>query len=176
MTPATLPRPWRPTACASFAIFSTGDLVALDLEGNQVWAKNVGVPDKSLRPFFLARDLRRHPAGPIRPERKQFFTGLDVATGQARWRTPRDFGASWSSPALLVNTGERDEVILAADPDIVSYDPKNGKEFWRAECLERAEVARRRSTRTAWSTSPPIIPNSPRSMSRLTRSFGKTRI
>ena len=123
-----------------FAIFSTGDLVAFDFEGNRVWAKNLGVPDK---PYGHSSSLVVYEnLLLIQYDQREnsFLAALDGATGQVRWRTPRDFGPSWSSPAL-VNTGERVEVILAADPAVVSYDPKNGKELWRCECLKRAEVA-----------------------------------
>ncbi len=123
-----------------FAIFSNGDLVAFDFDGNQVWGKNLGIPENSYgysSSLVVYEDLLL-----VQYDRDEdsFFTGLDVATGQQRWRTARDFGASWSSPAVY-NTGERDEVVLVADPMVVSYDPKNGKELWRVECLEGGEVA-----------------------------------
>ncbi len=123
-----------------FAIFSNGDLVAFDFDGKQVWAKNMGVPEN---PYGYSSSLVVYENLLLIQydiDENSFFTGLDVATGQKRWRTPRDFGPSWSSPALI-NTGERDEVILAADPMVVSYDPKNGKELWRVECLEGGEIA-----------------------------------
>ncbi len=123
-----------------FAIFANGDLIAFDLEGNKMWAKYMGTPENhyghssSLLVFedilMIQFDQEEH----------GFLTGLDVATGKERWRTPRKFGTSWSSPALI-NTGDRFEVVLAADPAVVSYDPKTGEELWRVDCLERAEVA-----------------------------------
>ncbi len=123
-----------------FAIFSNGDLAAFDFEGNQVWAKNLGVPEN---PYGYSSSLvvyKNLLLIQYDREEDSFFTGLDVATGQKRWRTPRDFGPSWSSPALF-NAGERDEVVLIADPMVISYDPNNGKELWRLECLEGGEIA-----------------------------------
>ncbi|MFK5924534.1 MAG: PQQ-binding-like beta-propeller repeat protein [Verrucomicrobiota bacterium] len=123
-----------------FAIFSNGDLVAFDFEGSQVWAKNLGVPENAYG--YSSSLVVYESLLLIQYDRDEdsFFTGLDVATGQKRWRTPRDFGASWSTP-LVFNSGERDEVVLVADPMVVSYDPKNGKELWRVECLEGGEIA-----------------------------------
>ncbi len=123
-----------------FAIFATGDLVAFDLDGKQAWAQNLGVPDIS---YGYSSSLVVHEnllLVQFDHREDSFLIGLDSATGQKRWRTPRKLGPSWSSPALI-NTGERVEVILSAGGAVVSYDPKNGKELWRCECLERAEVA-----------------------------------
>lgn len=123
-----------------FAIFANGDLAAFDLEGRQVWAKNVGVPENPYghaSSLVIYEDLLL-----VQYDQKKdgFFAGLDGATGNERWRAPRNFGPSWSSPTVF-HSGERDEVVLAADPAVVSYDPKTGKELWRVDCLERAEVA-----------------------------------
>ena len=123
-----------------FAIFSNGDLAALDFEGKQVWAKNLGVPEN---PYGYSSSLVVYEnLLLIQYDREEdsFVTGLDVATGKEKWKTPRDFGPSWSSPALI-DTDEGTQLILAADPMVVSYDPKNGKELWRVECLEGGEIA-----------------------------------
>ncbi len=149
-SPATPPKVTRDTGYAAatmatdgvrvFAIFATGDLAAFDLDGTQVWAKNLGVPDIS---YGYSSSLVVHEnllLIQFDHREDSFLFGLDSATGQMRWKTPRKLGPSWSSPALI-NTGERVEVILSASGAVVSYDPKNGKELWRCKCLERAEVA-----------------------------------
>ena len=123
-----------------YAIFSTGDIVALDLDGGQIWGQNLGVPDN---PYGHSSSLAIHQdilLVQYDQEENGVFLGLDARTGEVRWKVARDLGASWSSP-LLVNTGERMEVILAAEPAVVSYDPSSGKELWRREGLEGGEVA-----------------------------------
>ena len=125
-----------------FAVFANGDLVALDLDGNPVWSRYVGKPEN---PYGFASSLAIHKDIVIvqfDQEVGSYLGGFDVKTGQPRWRTPRDFGPSWSTPTV-VNTGERDEVIVAAEPTVVSYDPNNGKELWRVDCLSHGEVASR---------------------------------
>ena len=123
-----------------FAIFATGDLVALDFEGNRLWGRNLGVPDNpyghssSLGLFedILLVQFDHKDGGAL--------FGLAVDTGDTRWKTPRDFGTSWASP-LVIDTGESNEVVLSADPFVVSYDAKTGNELWRVKCLEGGEVA-----------------------------------
>ncbi|HIG28892.1 MAG TPA: hypothetical protein EYQ50_14295 [Verrucomicrobiales bacterium] len=123
-----------------FAIFSTGDIISLDVEGKQIWGRNLGVPDN---PYGHASSLVIHEdllLVQYDQSENGRFLGLDIQTGDTRWETKRDLDSSWASP-LLVNTGERLEVILAAEPAIVSYDPNNGKELWRMPGLEGGEVA-----------------------------------
>lgn len=123
-----------------FAIFATGDLVALDFDGKPVWGKNLGVPNNpyghssSLELFedTLLVQFDHTDGGAL--------FGLAVDSGDTKWKTPRDFGTSWASP-LVIDTGESSEVILSAEPFVVSYDPKTGKELWRVECLGGGEVA-----------------------------------
>lgn len=123
-----------------FASFANGDLVALDLDGNPVWGKNLGLPENT---YGYASSLLTHGETlfvQYDQDEAGFVAGYDVATGEERWKTARDFGASWSSPAVY-DTGERDELILAAEPTVVSYDPATGSELWRVDCLDHGEVA-----------------------------------
>ena len=125
-----------------FAMFGNGDLIALDLEGNPVWSKNIGIPEN---PYGYATSLLIYQDILIVQfdnEKDSYVGGFDVKTGQARWKTPRDFGPSWSTPTVVYRD-EGDELVLAAEPTVVSYDPKNGKELWRVDCLGHGEVAAR---------------------------------
>jgi len=123
-----------------FAIFANGDLVALDFDGKPLWQLSLGLPENaygyssSLASF---EDLVI-----VQFDRKQdsFIAGIEAATGEMRWQTKRDFGPSWASPQII-QTREGSQLITAADPDVVSYDPRTGKELWRVECLKGAEVA-----------------------------------
>lgn len=123
-----------------FAIFSTGDIVALDFEGKKVWDRNLGVPEN---PYGHGSSLELHNDVLIvqyDQEEHSFVAGLDIATGKDRWKTDRKFGPSWASPLVLRTEGVN-EVILSADPKVVAYDPTTGKELWNVECLKGGEVA-----------------------------------
>lgn len=119
---------------AVFAIFATGDVLALDMTGKRIWARNLGVPDNhyghgsSLIVYkdklLIQYDTNR--AGKL--------LALNTQTGNTVWETARSSKISWSSP-ILVNTGSRTEVILTTNPNVNGYDPETGKELWNIACL-----------------------------------------
>ncbi len=119
---------------AVYAIFSNGDLIALSMDGKKLWAKNLGMPQnhyghssslmiwKDL--LIIQWDQRVEPR----------IMALSVKTGETVWSTPRQVKISWASP-IIVNTGQRTELILAAEPYVASYNPDNGQELWKIDCV-----------------------------------------
>jgi outer membrane protein assembly factor BamB len=60
---------------------------------------------------------------------------LRSSNGDEVDRTLRpDVQISWASP-ILINTGEKTEIVLNAAPLVIGYDPAHGKELWRMDCL-----------------------------------------
>ncbi len=117
-----------------YAIFSNGDIVGLDFEGNTKWAKNVGVPDNH---YGHSSSLLIHNNKVIVQYDQKNITqvmALSAASGETVWSKDRDVKVSWASP-IIVNTGNRDELILAAEPFIISYNPDSGEELWRVDCI-----------------------------------------
>ena len=121
------------------AIFANGDVGAWDLAGKRQWTKSLGVPESA---YGYAASLAIYEDRLIiqldqgsEPEKQQSaLIALDTATGQQAWRTPRPVRNSWSSP-IVVPTASGAQVITAADPFVMGYDAKTGKELWRAKCL-----------------------------------------
>ena len=119
---------------AVFAIFATGDVIALDLSGKRLWARNLGMPDNHYghaSSLIISKDkllvqYDTNKAGKL--------IALSTQTGETKWETLRKSRIAWSSPAL-VNTGSRMEVILSTNPNVSSYNPETGKELWSVDCL-----------------------------------------
>jgi outer membrane protein assembly factor BamB/preprotein translocase subunit SecG len=119
---------------AIYAIFSNGDLVALDLNGKKLWEKNLGMPQNHYghssslmiwkKLLIIQYDQRTEPK----------LIALSAATGEVAWSTLRQVKISWASP-IIVNTGKRTEIILAAEPYIASYNPENGEELWKLDAI-----------------------------------------
>jgi len=117
-----------------FALFATGDIVCLDLDGNRIWVKNLGMPDNHYghsSSLITYQDLLIIPFDQNTGGR---LLALRARSGDLVYDTPRDVGISWASP-ILVNTGDRDELILNSNPFVMSHDPQTGEELWRVQCM-----------------------------------------
>ena len=117
-----------------YAIFANGDLIALDFEGEKVWAKNLGLPRNHYghsSSLAMYRDLLIVQFDQSGSTNIMAFAGK---TGEQVWKTSRDVKISLSSP-IIVNTGKQTEVMLVAEPFVISYNPSTGKELWRFNCI-----------------------------------------
>lgn len=116
------------------AIFATGDVVCVDMDGNRKWAKNLGMPDNhyghssSLLIYqgILLIQFDTNKQGKV--------LGLDILSGETKWETLRTSKISWASP-ILANLGDHTELILTSSPQVAGYDPLSGEELWSIDCL-----------------------------------------
>jgi len=117
-----------------FAIFANGDIAAFTMDGKPAWSKNLGIPDNHYG--YASSLIMFHDLVIVQYDQRKSARVLALAaeTGETIWETNRDVKISWASP-VLVNTGNRFELILAADPFVISYNPTNGQELWRLKCL-----------------------------------------
>ncbi len=119
---------------AVFAIFATGDVLALDMSGKRLWARNLGVPDNHYGHGSSLIIYKNKLLVQYDTNRSGKLLALDTQTGNTVWETARNSKISWSSP-ILANTGSRTEVILTTNPNVNGYDPETGKELWNIACL-----------------------------------------
>jgi outer membrane protein assembly factor BamB len=117
-----------------FAIFSTGDVIALDMNGNKAWGKNLGVPQNhygyssSLYIYDDKLIIQYDHKGASK------IIALSTNSGDIVWSTDRKGKISWASP-VIVEHNNRVEILLVTDPFVASYDANTGKELWRFDCL-----------------------------------------
>jgi len=121
-----------------YAIFANADLAALDLEGKQVWSKNVGPLDNhyghaaSLDTYqnllLVLLDQATEDDG------KSKLLALDGATGRVVWEAKRPVMASWSTP-IVARTSKGDQLVTSSKPWVIAYDPATGSELWKADCM-----------------------------------------
>lgn len=116
------------------AIFATGDMICADTNGKLLWSKNVGVPDNHYgyaSSLLLFRDMvivqYDNQANP------RVFA-LDLATGAEKWSKSRPEKITWSSP-IIATVNNQPQLILMGNPAITAYNPMNGEQLWRVECL-----------------------------------------
>ena len=116
------------------AVFASGDLICADMEGKRVWAKNLGVPDNH---YGYASSLLAFGNSLIvqydNPNVK-YVVSLDIATGNELWRKTRTGKPAWSSP-VITYVNNNPQLLLLGDPSFVAYNPTNGEQLWRVDCM-----------------------------------------
>jgi outer membrane protein assembly factor BamB len=116
------------------AVFSNGNLVCFDPDGKKKWAKNIGVPESSYgysSSLLIYNDLL---LVQFDSNTKISLMGIDLKTGDQKWETLRPGRPVWSSPVMGFFEG-KPELIINGNPDVSSYDPMEGKELWKLECM-----------------------------------------
>lgn len=117
-----------------FAMFANGDVIALDFNGKQQWAKNLGVPDNHYGHSSSLLVYQDKLVVQYDHKKSARVMALSTATGDELWNTKRKVRVSWASP-VIAQIGGSTQVILAADPNVASYDVNTGKELWKLDCI-----------------------------------------
>ena len=128
-----------PTAASDgkriFALFSSNDLVCVDLKGNLQWFRGLtqDYPNASnslgmsSSPVVVGDTL----VVQIENDSQSLAVGVDVATGENRWRLERPTLANWTSPLVLPATDPADSVVvLQSGRGLLAVEPRTGKTRW----------------------------------------------
>ena len=120
-----------------FAIYANGDLAAFDFDGNQLWAKNLGLP-KNIYGYAASLVMYRNTLliqydQGAADDNISALIAIDSATGKTAWRKKRPVANSWTT-GIIVDSGSP-QLITCADPWVIAYRPDTGDEIWRADCL-----------------------------------------
>ena len=116
-----------------YASFGRHGLFAFDFNGKIAWQHKFGIIDNYHGPagspvLYKDRIFIFQDANPA-PGQTAFVGAFDKATGKPIWQTPRRESVGWGT-AVVINTGERDELIVSSQYRVAAYDPENGKELW----------------------------------------------
>ena len=116
-----------------FAIFSTGNLVAVDMKGQVAWTRQLGPPKSSYGYASSLIVCKRLFVQMDDGERATLYA-LDSATGKTVWEKKRTVTQSWASPIIAVSGG-REMVLLAENPTAGAYDVNTGEMIVSHKCL-----------------------------------------
>jgi outer membrane protein assembly factor BamB len=116
------------------AIFSNGNISCFDMDGKQIWAKNIGVPESSYGYASSLLIYKNILLVQFDSNIKISLMGFDLDKGDQKWETLRKGHAVWSSPVMGYFTG-KSELIINGNPTVSGYDPVTGKELWEVECM-----------------------------------------
>lgn len=127
-----------------YAWQGSAGVVAYDLEGKQLWHKDLG-------PFL---HIWGNAASPVvhgenliiscGPGPRSMLVALDRKSGEIVWQTdfpdargekPDDWKGSWATPVLRKTSDGGDEIVLPLPEYVAGFDPANGKEIWRCRGL-----------------------------------------
>jgi len=143
-SPAVMPKVTEDTGYAAaslavdgkgvYAIFANGDVVAISLEGKQLWGRNLGVPKNhyahasSLQVWNnkIVVQYDTHTGGRM--------LALNTANGESVWDVKRPVQISWASPALIKVDGKI-QIVTSADPYVMGHDLATGEELWKVEAM-----------------------------------------
>lgn len=116
-----------------YASFGRHGLIAVDLTGRIVWHRRFGNIDNYHGPagspllykdrIFLYQDHRSNTG------QSAFVAAFDAKTGTTIWETPRAETVGWGTP-VMIDAGDRDELIVSSQRRVVAYDPDSGRELW----------------------------------------------
>lgn len=120
-----------------YAIFANGDVLAFDLEGKRIWARNLGVP---FNPYGHASSLamcknmilvQLDPAS--EEEEGSKIVALDSQSGATAWEVRRPVEASWATP-IVMETRLGPRIVTSSDRWIIAHEPQDGRIVWQVEC------------------------------------------
>ncbi len=122
-----------------YALFSSNDLFVLDLDGNEVWSKDLTAEHEGLGNDFGMASSPALVDGAVvvqcNGEMSGFVAAYDAATGELRWLQERPNQSSWTSP-YIVPTGVDDApqgIVVQTPKGIELLAPQSGESLWRVE-------------------------------------------
>lgn len=89
------------------AIFSNGDIIAFDINGNKVWAKNLGLPENHYGHSSSLLIYKDKVIIQFDDRKTAKLLALSTKTGEVKWSTPRAVKISWASPVLIDNGSKK---------------------------------------------------------------------
>lgn len=113
-----------------YVFFGASGMYCLDRDGKEIWHKDLGDGTHgwgSGTSPLLVDDMVIVNAS-IESNR---MVALNKLTGDEIWSVP-GIDRCWSSP-VLVDAGDRQELVLNVPRVLTSYDPATGKELWHCE-------------------------------------------
>jgi outer membrane protein assembly factor BamB len=117
-----------------YAVFGTGQVVAVDAAGRPVWSKHLG---KEYGAWDINWGNGSSPAihrgaliivayhGPA-----SYLLSLDARTGKVLWKTDRPRGVTSYSTPIVVPVASGEEIVVNSSAGVEGFDPRTGQPLW----------------------------------------------
>jgi len=118
-----------------YAFYSSNDLICTDMEGNLQWYRGLGAEfpnasnslGMSSSPVVIGSTV----VAQVESDAEAFAIGVDVVSGETKWKLDRPRKANWSSPTVLPSIGDRPALaLLQSSAGLTAVDPESGTELW----------------------------------------------
>jgi len=124
-----------------YALFESGDLIALDHDGKELWQRhlttdygefknNHGLGSSPVLSADTVLTLVAH-------DGTSYLLAVDKKTGKNVWRTEHTFGSCWTSPTV----SSKGTVVTSTAGTVAAFDLKDGKLVWELSGLKGNTVA-----------------------------------
>jgi hypothetical protein len=116
-----------------FVSFGSRGIYAFDLNGNQLWDKDLG-DMRTRNGFGEGASPALHGNTLVVPwdhEDDSFIVAFDATNGREKWRQPREEITTWGTPLMVPYAG-RVQVVTNGMNRVRSYDLETGEVLW--EC------------------------------------------
>jgi outer membrane protein assembly factor BamB len=117
-----------------YAVFGSGQVVALDMTGKQVWARSLG---KEIAPFEINWGAGSSPIvhnGSLflvcYYDSASYLLSLDARTGQQRWKVDRPRGTTSYTTPVIVPVASGHELVVNASTGVEAFDAASGRALW----------------------------------------------
>lgn len=118
-----------------YAVFGTGQVVAVDNAGRRVWHRNLAAEHG---PFQVNWGHGSSPVVykdlvilPCYHEPQSYLLAMDAKTGATRWKVDRGAKVVSYSTPIVVPAAGGDELVLNTSAAIEAYRPATGEALWR---------------------------------------------
>jgi outer membrane protein assembly factor BamB len=118
-----------------FALWSSNDLAAFDLEGNLLWVRGLTADYPNVSnslgmassPIVIGDTV----VTMVENDSESYSLGIDANTGKNLWRLERPKVANWTSPVpFRSENAARPSVLLQSNKGITAVDPATGSTLW----------------------------------------------
>ncbi|MGD9126126.1 MAG: PQQ-binding-like beta-propeller repeat protein [Planctomycetia bacterium] len=119
------------------AVFSSNDVVCLDLDGNLLWHRGLTYEHPQARhdTGMACSPLLIDGAAVIQVENQgdSFIEAINLADGKTRWHIPGKKKTVWTTPNRLPQEDGKDLILLQSSKQLAALDPATGKAVWKHE-------------------------------------------
>jgi len=123
-----------------YAVFATGDLVALTHDGKRVWQVYLKRPHNSYGHGSSLIYCGEMLLVQWDQEEDARMLAIDVNTGKTLWETPRSLGMSWATP-LVMPVCDKPVLLVHACNQTWGMEMATGKPLWQVKAVNNCEVA-----------------------------------